>query len=325
MYSLLQRAGAAVTGDPEYRPGDITRNTVGAVGRGVVAVSEGVVRAAGAPDYRFGDVSRAVVGGLSEVGVVVGGSTISFFENFLRGNNAQFAVGVEGVRVDARLGPNIEANVVKIWSAFFGQCYEEGAAALRQGELKPEDVLDREVFFFIGLPARTLLGTCLRTLDAPPDDSCGGSTALRLSDGLVVAEGDVHSELKPLFAALQGIKQQLADAQLTQADRSLLRFETLFGGTDRTPPQGGAGAVDQETEREPEPEPQDGIDRPRTARSTAETTSARPELCHTLAGALSALATQVTQLSFFKQNYTQVLDELDTIALDVEKTAAGCT
>lgn len=194
MRGLLQRAGAAVTGDPEYRPGDLTRGAVGAVGGGVAAVFEGVAHAAGATDYRFGDVSRAVSGGLSEAGVVVGGATISFFESFQE-NNRQATAGGEATEAATRLGPDVQANVTKIWSAFFGQCYEEGAAALRQGELQPDDVLDREVFFFIGLPARTLLGTCLRTLDAPPDEPA----ALRLSEGLIVTEADVHPELKPLF------------------------------------------------------------------------------------------------------------------------------
>ena len=83
----LQRAGAAVTGDPDYRPGDVTRRAVGAVAGGAAVVVEGVAHAAGASDYQFGDVSRALAGGVSEAGVVVGGATISFFENFLQAEN----------------------------------------------------------------------------------------------------------------------------------------------------------------------------------------------------------------------------------------------
>lgn len=202
MFGLLQRAGAAVTGDPDYRPGDVTRRAVGAVAGGAAGVVEGVAHAAGANDYRFGDVSRAIRGGVSETGVVVGGATISFFESFLRRGGVQATAGgaaAAGERgaaaADTRLGPDAEANVQVIWSEFFGACYEEGATALRRGELKPDDVLDREVFFFIGLPARTLLGTCLRTLDAPP----AAAGALRLSNGLVVSEADIPAELKPLF------------------------------------------------------------------------------------------------------------------------------
>ena len=64
----------------------------------------------------------------------------------------------------------------------------------------------------------------------------------------------------------------------------MLSFETLFGGTDRTPPTNVTGAKEG------------GIDGAAHAAVVA-----RPELCHALAGTLSALATQITQLSFFKQ------------------------
>jgi hypothetical protein len=180
--SLVKRAGAAVTGDPDYAFGDITKSAASKVGDGAAAAVVGVVNAAGT--YRFGDVSRAVAGGVSEAGVVVGGTTVSFFAGFLQQNEAE-AGGAEGALAsprEQRLGPDAEVNVATIWIEFFGQCFEEGAAALRSGELRPEDVLDREVFFFIGLPARGLLSACLRTLDAPPSAG-GGSAAMRLSSG----------------------------------------------------------------------------------------------------------------------------------------------
>jgi hypothetical protein len=56
----------------------------------------------------------------------------------------------------------------------------------------------------------------------------------------VVWEGTHNKVLSarqaPLFGALQQIKTQLADANLTPEERSLLQFETLFGGTDRVHP-----------------------------------------------------------------------------------------
>jgi hypothetical protein len=85
----------------------------------------------------------------------------------------------------------------------------------------------------------------------------------------------------------------------------MMRFETLFGGTDRQPPKDAPDVVGLGLELEPGPEPEPeqpgSTDGTGGANRAADTVSARPELCHALAGALSALATQVTQLSFFKQ------------------------
>ena len=79
----------------------------------------------------------------------------------------------------------------------------------------------------------------------------------------------------------------------------MLCFETMFGGTDRKAPTDTTDSVSLRAE--PEPELQGARVVTGAVSPTVETVPTRAELCHTLAGALSALATQVTQLGFFKE------------------------
>lgn len=260
----------AAGGDPEYRFGDGTRAVIGGVGR----ATETAAQALGADGYQFGDVSQAIAGGLSEAA----GASRSFIAAFLADAADAGKQPVELVGLDA------EERVARIWSVFFGQCYADALAALQSGELPPEAVLDREVFFFIGLPARTLLGTCLRSLEAGAAEDI-----FVLASGLRVRQKHVPPELAPLFSALRQIKADIGACQLSEADRDVLMFEALFGGTERPPPR--ASTVEQQ------------------------------ERCHSLAGALTALATQVTQLAFYKQNFSEILEQLDAVATEME--AAG--
>lgn len=300
---FLSKIGASVTGNPDYRFGDISRAAGGAIAAGV----EGAAQAAGAGDYRFGDVSRSIAGGVTQTAAGTGTFLAGFFaaqevQDARRGGGGPAAGGAEPEpeqEPEQELGADTAANIELIWTCFFGQCYEDALAALRAGELQPEDVLDREVFFFIGLPARTLLGTCFRSLDdARTRIICPPAGCFTLASGLRVWQQNVPPALAPLFGALQQIKTQLADANLTPEERSLLQFETLFGGTDRVHP---------------------------AARSAGAAAGApRADLCHRLAGALGALATQVTQLAFYKANFSAILERLDgEVATEMEAAQAA--
>ena len=84
-----------------------------------------------------------------------------------------------------------------------------------------------QVFVLIGLPARTLLETCLRSIEELSADDRQGFV---LSSGVHVRLADISGhELAPLFAALHDIKERIAAAHPTEADKSELRSETLLG------------------------------------------------------------------------------------------------
>ena len=88
------------------------------------------------------------------------------------------------------------------------------------------------MFFLVGLPARTLLETCLRSIEVLSQQGADdlGLHGFVLSSGVHVTLADVEGhELAPLFVALHGIKRRIAAAHPTEADKSELRAETLLG------------------------------------------------------------------------------------------------
>ena len=78
------------------------------------------------------------------------------------------------------------------------------------------------MFVLIGLPARTLLETCLRSIEE--------REGFVLSSGVHIRLSDVRGhELAPLFTALHDIKERIVAAHPTEADKAELRCETLLG------------------------------------------------------------------------------------------------
>ena len=89
-----------------------------------------------------------------------------------------------------------------------------------------------QVFFLVGLPARTLLETCLRSIEVLSQQGADdlGLHGFVLSSGVHVTLADVEGhELAPLFVALHGIKRRIAAAHPTEADKS----GTLYGELNR--------------------------------------------------------------------------------------------
>ena len=100
---------------------------------------------------------------------------------------------------------------------------------MHAGELEAEAVLDRAVFFLIGMPARTLLETCLRSLGLDGLLASG----VRITRESMRLVGAQH-ELAPLFAELLGLKERLA-AALDLDDVQLLRFELFLAAPTEAP------------------------------------------------------------------------------------------
>jgi hypothetical protein len=256
-----------LTGKESYEFGDISKAVFGRAG---TAVSNGVAAFTGKEHYQFGDISRTIVTG-------VAGMSTSFFARHRADRQ-----GAQQSLDESKDTLLVVSSVEEIWKNFFGACFDDGAAALTSGELNPEDVLDREVFFFIGLPARTLLGTCLRSLGRADD-------SFVLSSGAIVRREGVPQELLPLFTALAMVRAELSSVPqpLASEEVAFLQHETLFG-----------------FEQQERPNPQ---------RELLSGPSRVGEL-HRVAGALQAIATQVTQLAFYKQNFDEILTELDILA-----------
>jgi hypothetical protein len=256
------------TGKDSYEFGDITKTIFRKTGSAVSSFT-------GQDSYEFGDISRTLV---HRVGGAVAPHYFTEYQDrqLLRDRPASLAPGAtdtEATHAEAR--PPID----QIWECFFGSCYEDALVSLRVGQLKPAHVLDREAFFFIGLPACTLLGACIRSLTQED-----GSFVL--SNGLLVRQADVPEPMRPLFDALATMRDDLGTAPPNETELVFLSDRCLFGST----PGSEGGDL-----------------------------TARQQALHRLSGGLQSIATQLSQLPFYKNNFDDILRALDIVATAMEQ------
>lgn len=157
-----------------------------------------------------------------------------------------------------------------IWTSFFNRAFEVGEVAVSAGLIAPEDVEDQEVYLFLGLPALTLLEAVLRSLPDP-------GPSISMSDGLVVTPETCPPEFKPLFSALSRVKTELLTGELSSTEQRALRAVVLY-----------AGDADK-------PDPLEGI------------APERSVLINRVSATVQGVATAVSQLSFFKASFNNVL------------------
>ena len=158
-----------------------------------------------------------------------------------------------------------------LWGSFFRQSELVCLGALQSGSLSLEDVQGLEPFMFIGLPALTLFEAILRSRAV---------SGLQLACGVAVTEANVPDEVAELYRAVAECKAAVVEMELTTEDEAFMRYATMFAEAD--------------AEDAVEPAMPDD-DR-------------KVLLRRRCVGPIGSIATQVTQLSFYKTNYLSVLE-----------------
>ena len=104
---------------------------------------------------------------------------------------------------------------------------------MRSGAIAPEHILDQEMYFFLGLPALTLLEGVVQSLNLSP------ANAMVMSDGSIITEERCPPEFMPLYLALASIKQTLLEHLLSHSDLLTELRAAARAGLDSPAPLGG--------------------------------------------------------------------------------------
>lgn len=167
-----------------------------------------------------------------------------------------------------------EVSMGDLWGSFFASSLVAGEQAVSSGVLPADDVECREGHVYLGLPGLTLLEAVLRSLvvDQP---------GIVLARRVLVRTEMCPKEVLPMFQELVEVRDELKRLGVakTSDDADFLRQTVLFAGADRE--------------------------------ITSELAEERRMELRRQAARVQGVATAVTQLSFYKQNFEQVLMDLD--------------
>eukprot|EP00658_Telonema_sp_P-2_P030351 TRINITY_DN22932_c0_g1_i2.p1 TRINITY_DN22932_c0_g1~~TRINITY_DN22932_c0_g1_i2.p1 ORF type:complete len:280 (-),score=59.51 TRINITY_DN22932_c0_g1_i2:251-1090(-) len=238
----------------------------------VLQKGKGAIHAfTGKEEYVFGDVTRTIV---RKSGRQLEDVFLRHRMNAIAADNSNDTTVIQYAQVHhtGAAAPEEAADISMddLWGSFFSQSELVCLEALRDGLLSPDAVHELDPFLFIGLPGLTLLEAVLRSR---------GNVGLEMSTGLVVTASNVPAEVAGLYRALDTCKLAMEPFDLTQHDCEFLRYAVLFAETD------GLGV-----------EPT----RPDDERKVA--------LRSQIVATVRSVATQVTQLSFYKANFLDVLE-----------------
>eukprot|EP00656_Telonema_subtile_P012050 TRINITY_DN16041_c0_g1_i1.p1 TRINITY_DN16041_c0_g1~~TRINITY_DN16041_c0_g1_i1.p1 ORF type:complete len:251 (+),score=63.67 TRINITY_DN16041_c0_g1_i1:188-940(+) len=224
----------------------------------------------GEEEYKFGSITRSAVGRFT-------GSRHYQFGDISRTIASRTTEHLQHVfntwqpRLEAppEASPQ-DVTMTDLWGSFFKQSELVCLESLRALMLDVDDVEGLEPFLFLGLAALTLLEVVLRSR---------GGNGLQLACGIAVTAHTVPEEVAELYSALAQCKVMAEEHALGPEDEEFLRYAVLFAEAEESEVQEPSGVSEE--------------------RKTL--------LRRSVVGAIRSVATQVTQLPFYKSNYLDVL------------------
>jgi hypothetical protein len=171
-------------------------------------------------------------------------------------------------------------NERELWGIFFEQIYAVGIWSIHSmGYISFEEVDNQEPFLFIGLPSVSLLNMVLRgSLNSPESVH-----ELRLIDGRSIKEESCPPSYRIMFRILTKSKQDISQLspKIQPEEIDWVREWLLYSSSDK-PLKNGDRGISVE----------------------------RQKILRRLFSALVEVSTQLTQQSFYKENFLAVLEKL---------------
>ena len=158
-----------------------------------------------------------------------------------------------------------------IWASVLNRCFAIGEQAIADRLVPIEDVRAEEPYLYLGLVGATILDALRRSLALKSADG------IELAIGRTITLATCPSELEPLMKALVAVKQGLIAAAFSDVEWQALRRTILWA------------------QAEGKPDPLHGIE------------SGKAVAINRCAAGLQSVATSVTQMPTFKNNFSCVL------------------
>jgi hypothetical protein len=202
---LLKPAMRALTNNPDYEIGDLTRGAIASLRQASLGSA-------------FRDFSQR---GTERAGSPRLGSYDLVLDDLSDNDPGQ-------PRTNGDAKPASPPSEAELWGLFFQKCYDAAVAGCARGEITLEDVMDAEPFLMIGLPSVALFEAVMRTADA----HC---TGLLLSGGRALQPSDVPPSFAELFGVLMQTAKQVSECNpaLNDAERTFVRAFLLVSSADK--------------------------------------------------------------------------------------------
>jgi hypothetical protein len=270
---LLKPALRALTNNPSYEFGDLSRGAIASLHHSIESLQQGSLSSA-FRDFRIQGQSRRERTRFAARRALVSGQ---------RGQSADLVVedlhlGLDYTEADELSEPSRSVTRAsppseqELWGMFFQRCMDAAVAGCSRGEISIEDLLDAEPFLMIGLPSVALFEAVMRTADA-------SSTGLLLSSGRALQPSDVPPSFTELFGILMHTANKVAECTpaLSEDERQFVRTFLLVSGADKV--VSAEGVAEQ-----------------------------RQVELKRIFSHLVSVSTEVTRLGFYKQNFADVLE-----------------